>query len=376
MFSYLRLHSYVSKLVASMSALIHGKEDFEMLSIRAQLSRMEAERVRGNAFYDSLPSQSKINTEQVSGIDAEPAAVLEEKFIKKISEHRELTLRKAGLDAQNFALAEELPTLQNRLTLLQAQCREAQATAKLTQAEQDQLRKLHEERRVKLEEETATTCSNITSKVDAEEASLQKRLEENQALALKLANVIDMVRKQQEHEEAVKKALSLQQQLHDAKAAQRTSIVDSIQKEQEQRTKQLADQAAKNEELIQMESLYIEKNAAFRSSLESNHKYHSLLVEKRALLEQRKTMLQQEREGQMVEVRRMEAKVIAAALMPDELATLKAQHIQRAAKCKSLQLTLKALKDAEKVPGAGASSSSSSSLSSTGKAAEGTDASS
>jgi len=321
------------------------KEMLQVLSIQAKLSMMEADRVRSSsAFYDNMPS-SKAGGRSNNEDSKEELSQLEAVFTAAVATHRERTHRKAQLDSRNFSLTEELPTLKAKLSLLQAQCREAQVSTKLAQTVQEDALVAQEARRTKLTAETRGTMTSILSKVEAEEAGLAAKLSENQQLHRRLLNVIDMVEKQREHEAAVQKAVSLHAQLETAKAAQKESAAQSLQSEELARQAQLEEQRKKNKELMEMGAMYAEKTDMFNSTISSNRTYQALLAEKKGLLEQRHALLAKERSSQDVELRKLEALVISAALMPSELPMLGAENLTKAVTCKQLQAQLKALRD-------------------------------
>jgi hypothetical protein len=320
------------------------KEMLQVLSIQAKLSSLESQKVRGSAaFYDAMPSSGAGKGSNIED-SKEELAQLDAVFTASVTAHRNRTYDKAQLDSRNYSLTEELPALKSKLALLQAQCREAQLSAKLSQTEQAAKLASHEERRKKLHEETNGTMVSILAKVEAEETGLTAKLSENHDLQQRLLNVIDMVEKQKQHEEAVGRAVSLHTQLENAKEAQKESVAQSMQDEETARQTQLAEQRAKNQELVEMNSMYLEKTEMFSNTINSNRTYQTLLAEKKGLLEQRHVLLTKERDMQAAELRKLEAKVINAALLPNELTTLASENQAKAAQCKLLQMQLKALK--------------------------------
>jgi len=334
------------------------KEMLTVLSIQAKLSMMETQRVRGSsAFYDNLPTNgagkgacSEDSKEELSRLDSV--------FSTAVGVHRQRIAQKAQLDSRNFALTEELPALKAKLALLQAQCREAQVAAKLAQGEQEAKLALQEARRKKLMEETTETMTSILSKVEAEETGLTAKLMENQELQQRLLSVIDMVGKQKEHEHAVQKAIHLHAQLQTAKSAQKESFAQSLESGEAARQAQLEEQRKKNKELAEMNAMYIEKTEMFNNTITSNRTYQTLLAEKKGLLEQRRELLTKERNSQAAELRRLEAQVINAALLPSELPAVTAANKAKAARCKQLQVQLKALKDSTAASASASSSAS------------------
>jgi len=213
-----------------------------------------------------------------------------------------------------------------------------------------------------LEEQTGTTCEDILSKVEAEEAQIESKRTANLDLVSKIDSVKDMIVKQTEHEKAVKNAKSLQQQLDVAKRDQKNNILTKLESEHKIAEKKRSDMVETITELKEMNKIYTSKQKEFAEVLQKNKEYILLISEKEELLMKQRKMHEVKKSFLAENIQQKEADFIQLTLNPSKdlkLDTINQQNQQKADVCKEKQATLKKLKESGAEKKGGSSSSGS-----------------
>jgi len=330
--------------------------ELQKLKVKNELNASDVKKCFGDAWYDNLPS-----VKSNGGVDSQMTKIQTEELKDCVKQHRSYIMKKAGLSKRLLDLTEEEPNLKDQLLLYQLKCRDAQASIKASKEAQKEKLEKNNTFLLKVKDDTDKASSSILSKVEIEEEKNQKKALENLELKKKLEHFIATIKKQDEHQAAVVKALELHKQLTNAKTAQTESIIATLNEEENNRNLQLKEQNEKINDLLTMKSQYIEKNKQLQSTLKQNIEYSSLLKEKQNLLNSQKDIIQQSYDAQKAKLKIVEAQVITLALSNSSSnstnssssgssssgsgASILQNDIEdKALKCKELQAKLKALK--------------------------------
>jgi hypothetical protein len=246
-------------------------EQVQRLQIQSKLSSLAVAQTRGNAYYDSLPSPKdppiEVEAQIVATTDAATALA---SFDAAVSVHKAKTMEKSAQDARLLTLTEEEARIRDQLSLFQLKCREAQLASKAQKEAHATRRESNDALLLKVQTDTLNSKNSILGQVETQENNIELKIKENADLAAKLVDFTAMLTKQTEHAEAVKRTLSLTAQLEAARDAERAHVLSSLQMEEENRQKQLAEQRQKIRDLEQMQKGYAEQCLASMENLKQN----------------------------------------------------------------------------------------------------------